>query len=77
MIRLQVRHVLLVTPPIWVFNQLTKPRYRPVTNIVAILLIAVTTIPILLAHRLTQEKGRRTAPENKTGEDDQDNGVGT
>ena len=42
------------TLPIWVFNQLTKPRYRPVTNIVAMLVIAVTTIPILLANRLTQ-----------------------
>jgi putative spermidine/putrescine transport system permease protein len=44
------------TLPIWVFNQLTKPRYRPVTNIVAMLVIAVTTIPILLANRLTQGK---------------------
>jgi len=50
------------TLPIWVFNQLTRPRQRPVTNIVALFVIAVTFIPILLAHRLTAEPGepRRT-----------------
>lgn len=42
------------TLPIWIFNQLTKPRQRPVTNVVAIFVIAATFIPILLAHRLTQ-----------------------
>lgn len=44
------------TLPIWVFNQLTKPRQRPVTNIVALFVIAVTFIPILLAHRLSTER---------------------
>lgn len=43
------------TLPIWMFNQLTKPRQRPVTNVVAVFVIAITTIPILLAHRLTQQ----------------------
>jgi putative spermidine/putrescine transport system permease protein len=42
------------TLPIWIFNQLTKPRQRPVTNIVAIFVIAATFVPILLAHRLTR-----------------------
>jgi putative spermidine/putrescine transport system permease protein len=42
------------TLPIWIFNQLTKPRQRPVTNIVAIFVIAATFIPILLANRLTR-----------------------
>lgn len=45
------------TLPIWIFNQLTKPRQRPVTNIVAVFVIAATFIPILLAHRLTQGTG--------------------
>ncbi len=43
------------TLPIWIFSQLTRPRQRPVTNVVAIFVIAVTFIPILLAHRLTRE----------------------
>lgn len=45
------------TLPIWIFSQLTRPRQRPVTNVVAVFVIAITTIPILLAHRLTQERG--------------------
>lgn len=46
------------TLPIWMFSQLTKPRQRPVTNVVAIFVIAITTLPILFANRLTQESGR-------------------
>lgn len=45
------------TLPIWMFSQLTKPRQRPVTNVVAILVIAITTVPILLANRLTRDTG--------------------
>lgn len=44
------------TLPIWIFSQLTKPRERPVTNVVAMFVMAITFIPILFAHRLTQEK---------------------
>jgi putative spermidine/putrescine transport system permease protein len=43
------------TLPIWIFNQLVRPRDRPVTNVVAVFVIALTSIPILLAHRLTQQ----------------------
>jgi len=43
------------TLPIWIFSQLTRPRDRPVTNVAAILVIAITFIPILLAHRFTQQ----------------------
>jgi len=42
------------TLPIWIFSQLTKPRQRPVTNVVALFVILATAGPILLAHRLTQ-----------------------
>ena len=41
------------TLPIWIFTQLTRPRDRPVTNVVAFFVIALTAIPILLANRLT------------------------
>lgn len=43
------------TLPIWIFAQLTRPRQRPVTNVVAVFVIAATLIPILLAHRLTRD----------------------
>ena len=46
-----------MTLPIWIFSQLTRPRDRPVTNVVAIIVILFTVIPILLAHRLSSESG--------------------
>ena len=42
------------TLPIWIFSQLTRPRDRPVTNVVAFLVVSITAIPILYAHYLTQ-----------------------
>jgi putative spermidine/putrescine transport system permease protein len=45
------------TLPIWIFEQLTRPRQRPVTNVVALFVIAITVVPILLANRLTQGTG--------------------
>ncbi|MGH2520912.1 MAG: ABC transporter permease [Anaerolineales bacterium] len=45
------------TLPIWIFSQLTRPRDRPVTNVVAVFVVAVTFLPILFAHRLTQQRG--------------------
>ncbi|KXK20299.1 MAG: ABC transporter permease [Chloroflexi bacterium OLB15] len=41
------------TLPIWIFNQLPRPRDRPVTNVAAIVVITITFIPILLAYRYT------------------------
>lgn len=43
------------TLPIWIFSQLVRPRQRPVTNVVAVFVIALTFIPILIAQRLTQD----------------------
>jgi len=42
------------TLPIWIFSHLTRPRDRPVTNVAALFVIAITTIPILRAYRLIQ-----------------------
>ncbi len=41
------------TLPVWLLNQLTKPRDMPVTNVVALLITLVTTIPIIAAYRMT------------------------
>src|SRR5215470_7558062 len=41
------------TLPIWMLSQLLRPRQRPVTNVVAVFVIAVTFIPILMAFWLT------------------------
>ena len=45
------------TLPIWIFSQLTRPRQRPVTNVVAVFVVALTSIPILLSYRLTRDSG--------------------
>jgi putative spermidine/putrescine transport system permease protein len=45
------------TLPIWIFSQLTRPRQRPVTNVVAVFVVAITTIPILWAYYLTKDTG--------------------
>jgi putative spermidine/putrescine transport system permease protein len=43
------------TLPIWIFTQLARPRNRPVTNVVAMLVFLITLIPIYLAQRLSAE----------------------
>jgi putative spermidine/putrescine transport system permease protein len=44
------------TLPIWIYQQLLRPRDRPVTNVAALFVIAVTTLPILWAHWLTRDR---------------------
>jgi putative spermidine/putrescine transport system permease protein len=44
-----------MTLPIWIFSQLTRPRDRPVTNVVALFVILITFIPIIISHRLTSQ----------------------
>jgi putative spermidine/putrescine transport system permease protein len=43
------------TLPIWMLNELIRPRQRPVTNVVAVFVIVITFIPILWAFYLTRD----------------------
>ncbi|MGQ0486359.1 MAG: ABC transporter permease [Hyphomicrobiales bacterium] len=52
------------TLPIWMLNELIRPRQRPVTNVVAIFVIAVTFLPILGAYYLTRD-GEHTGGAGK------------
>lgn len=52
------------TLPIWMLNELIRPRQRPVTNVVAIIVIAVTFLPILAAYYFTRE-GEHTGGAGK------------
>lgn len=45
------------TLPIWMLNELVRPRQRPVTNVVAIVVFAATFLPILAAYYLTRGGG--------------------
>lgn len=42
------------TLPIWMLQELIRPRQRPVTNVVAVFIIALTFLPIIAAYWLTQ-----------------------
>ncbi|WP_299131048.1 ABC transporter permease [uncultured Amaricoccus sp.] len=42
------------TLPIWMLEELVRPRQRPVTNVVAMMVVLVTFLPILAAYTLTR-----------------------
>lgn len=42
------------TLPIWMLQELIRPRQRPVTNVVAVVIITLTFIPIIAAYWLTR-----------------------
>ena len=52
------------TLPIWMLDELVRPRQRPVTNVVAIVVFAATFLPILAAYFLTRG-GEETAGGGK------------
>ena len=43
------------TLPIWMLEELIRPRQRPVTNVVAMIVVLVTFLPILAAFYLTRD----------------------
>jgi putative spermidine/putrescine transport system permease protein len=43
------------TLPIWMLEELIRPRQRPVTNVVAMVVVLVTFLPILGAYYLTRD----------------------
>ena len=42
------------TLPIWIFTNLTRPNQAPVVNVIAVLLVLVSVVPIWLAQRLSE-----------------------
>lgn len=52
------------TLPIWMLEELVRPRQRPVTNVVAMAVVLVTVLPILAAYYLTKD-GESTAGSEK------------
>ncbi len=47
-----------MTLPIWMLEELIRPRQRPVTNVVAMVVVLVTFLPILAAYYLTRDGDR-------------------
>ncbi len=52
------------TLPIWMLEELVRPRQRPVTNVVAMVVALVTFLPILAAYYLTRD-GDQIAGQGK------------
>jgi putative spermidine/putrescine transport system permease protein len=44
------------TLPIWIFANLSRPNQLPIVNVVAVIVIVLSAIPVYFAHRLTQEE---------------------
>ncbi len=47
------------TLPIYIFSILFRPRSKPEVNVIALLAIAITFVPVLIAQLLTREEGGR------------------
>jgi putative spermidine/putrescine transport system permease protein len=45
------------TLPIWIFSNLFRSHQLPIVNVVAVLAILISIIPVYLANRLTREEG--------------------
>ncbi|HMT94024.1 ABC transporter permease [uncultured Thiothrix sp.] len=52
------------TLPIWMLEELVRPRQRPVTNVVAVLVVLMTLLPIIAAYYLTRD-GEHNAVQGK------------
>jgi putative spermidine/putrescine transport system permease protein len=44
------------TLPIWILTNLSRPNQLPIVNVVAVLVVALSAIPVYLAHRLTVDR---------------------
>lgn len=52
------------TLPIWMLEELVRPRQRPVTNVVAVFVVLMTLLPIIAAYYLTRD-GEHSAGHGK------------
>jgi len=44
------------TLPVWIFTQLTRGQQFPIVNVVAVIVVLLSIIPVYMAHRLTREE---------------------
>jgi putative spermidine/putrescine transport system permease protein len=65
------------TLPIWIFSRLFRPNQLPIVNVVAVLVVLISIIPVYLAHRLTREEGGVAAARGGRGKGIEGGGVET
>jgi putative spermidine/putrescine transport system permease protein len=56
------------TLPIWIFSNLFRAQTLPIVNVVAVIVVLLSIIPVYLAHRLTREEGGAAAARGARGE---------
>jgi putative spermidine/putrescine transport system permease protein len=58
------------TLPIWIFTNFSRPNQLPIVNVVAVIVILISIIPVYLAHKLSSEvgEGAAAAPAAATAE---------
>jgi len=44
------------TLPIWIFRNLFRPTQLPIVNVVALVVVLISIVPVYLAHRLTRDE---------------------
>jgi len=50
------------TLPIWILTNLSRPNQLPIVNVVGVVVILLSAIPVYLAHRLTRDEAVAAAP---------------
>ncbi len=55
------------TLPIWIFSRLFRPSQLPIVNVVAVLVVLISIVPVYLAHRLTRDEGGAAAARGGRG----------
>ncbi len=55
------------TLPIWIFRNLFRPTQLPIVNVVALIVVLLSIIPVYLAHRLSREEGAPVAGKGGRG----------
>jgi putative spermidine/putrescine transport system permease protein len=54
------------TLPIWILTNLSRPNQLPIVNVVAVLVVILSAIPVYLAHRLTVDREGDSAAAGTT-----------
>jgi putative spermidine/putrescine transport system permease protein len=55
------------TLPIWIFRNLFRPTQLPIVNVVALIVVLLSIIPVYLAHRLSSDDGGPVAGKGGRG----------
>jgi putative spermidine/putrescine transport system permease protein len=55
------------TLPKWIFNHLRLPTARPVVNVVAMVVVILSIVPVYFAQRLTRETGGLPVARTEAG----------